>query len=100
MRQLQFPPASAGATALFNATTATSLAAADTNRKSLSIQVDPAETATLYILKGAGTVSTSLYSFTLSAGDYYEALGADVQLGFTALFGATPAKGALVTKGS
>ncbi len=91
--------ADAATTSLFAATSATSIAPFNPKRPSLTIQVDPGETAKLYVLKGTGTVSTTVYSMILNAGGYYEAPVADVALPFSGIWSAAPSIGANVTIG-
>jgi len=59
-------PSSAGATtSVASSATAVTLKAVNANRKKISIAND--STAILYVLLGAGTVSTTVYSFALAA---------------------------------
>lgn len=65
------PAAATGATTSVGAaTSATSLKAANANRLGLTVYND--STATLYLLLGAGTVSSTVHTVQLAPGAYYE----------------------------
>lgn len=57
-------------TSVASSATAVTLSAADTNRVGLTLFND--STQVLYVLLGAGTASTSVYTVQLGAGGYYE----------------------------
>jgi hypothetical protein len=70
--------ATGGTVAVGSATSATTLKAGNTARKGLTIYND--STAVLYVLLGAGTVSTSLFTVQMASESYYE-----VPFGFTGI---------------
>jgi hypothetical protein len=63
-------PATGATTSVASSATPVTLKAANTARKGLTIFND--STQVLYVLLGAGTVSSTVYTVQLSAGAYYE----------------------------